>query len=273
MQDLLSAWPIAIALVFTGSIAGILAGLFGIGGGLIIVPVLFFLFQYFGVSTDSAMLIATATSLATIVPTALSSTRAHFRNGNVDIQILKLWAPVILVSSIVGSIIASRVAGSFLTWIFGLMVILVSLNMVFRAGAPALFARLPGKLAQTFIAALVGGISVMIGIGGATIGVPLLTSCNVKAHTAVGTSAAFGLLIALPGALTLLFVGTTPSDAPVGTWQLVNMPAFLLIIPLTVSLAPVGAMLGKRLNQIYLKRAFALLLFITGSHMLLDVAL
>jgi uncharacterized membrane protein YfcA len=140
--------------------------------------------------------------------------------------------------------------------------------MLFRAGAPALFQHLPGKLGQGILASLVGGLSVMIGIGGGTIGVPILNAFNVRAHLAVGTAAVFGLLIALPGVITLIIIGQTPIDAPFGTWGLINLPAFFIIIPLTILFAPLGAKLGAKLNPQQLKRAFAIVLMLTGSRML-----
>ncbi len=271
LNELLSAWPIALALMGTGIFAGILAGLLGVGGGIVIVPVLFFLLQAFGVSAGSAMSIATATSLATIVPTAISSIRAHYKKGNVDVDILKLWGPFIFIAAIIGSLFASSVKGGVLTLIFGVLAVLVAFNMLFRSGAPALFKELPNKIIQSLLALLVGGLSVMVGIGGGTIGVPTLTAFNMLAHRAVGTAAAFGLIIALPGVITLLIVGSTPTDAPVGTWGLVNVPAFLLIIPLTVLFAPVGAAIGSKMNQKQLKKAFAIALLLTGSRMLYSV--
>lgn len=272
MSELINAWPIALALTGTGILAGILAGLLGVGGGIVIVPVLYFLLQGFGVSPASAMAIATATSLAIIVPTALSSVRAHYRKGNVDTGLLTFWGGLILLAAIGGSLLASQVSGTFLTWMFAVIALLVSINMLFRSGAPALFPALPGKPGQALMATSVGGLSVMIGIGGGTIGVPLLTSFNVSAHRAVGTAAAFGLLIALPGALTLMMVGETPVDAPVGTWRLISLPAFALIVPLTVLFAPVGARLAAKLNAKELKKAFAVVLFFTGFRMLVQAA-
>ena len=272
MTELVQAWPIAIALMGVGVLAGLLAGLLGVGGGIVIVPVLYFLFQSFGVSASSAMAIATATSLATIVPTAISSVRAHHRKGNVDVELLKFWGLIILFAAVLGSLLATTVSGNFLTWMFGILAVLVSLNMLFRAKAPALFPQLPGKPGQALMATSVGGLSVMVGIGGGTIGVPLLTSFNVAAHRAVGTAAAFGLLIALPGVLTLVVVGETPLDAPVGTWRLVNFPAFAFIIPLTILFAPIGAKIGAKLNAAQLKKAFAVALFVTGVRMLIQVS-
>lgn len=267
MTELIQQWPIILALVVTGVAAGILAGLFGVGGGIVIVPVLYFLLQGFGVSAESAMMIATATSLATIVPTSISSIRSHHAKGNVDIELLKYWSGFILILAVGGSLLAHAVKGNALTLMFASIAILVSLNMLFRAGAPALAQQLPGKMGQAAMASTVGGLSVMIGIGGGTIGVPLLTAFNVRAHVAVGTAAVFGLLIALPGVLTLLVVGQTPADAPVGTFGLVNLPAFLLIIPLTILFAPVGVKIGSKLNQKQLKQAFAVVLMLTGIRM------
>lgn len=272
MNELLSAWPIVLAMTATGVLAGTLAGLLGVGGGIVIVPVLYFLMQGFGVSPASAMAIATATSLAIIVPTAISSVRAHVSKGNVDLALLKFWAPLILLSAVGGSLLANLVSGNFLTWMFGIIALLVSINMLFRAGAKALFPELPGKPGQALMATSVGGLSVMVGIGGGTIGVPLLTSFNVAAHRAVGTAAAFGLLIALPGVLTLMLVGQTPTDAPIGTWRLLNLPALALIIPLSVLFAPVGAWLGAKLDAKELKKVFAVVLFFTGARMLIQAA-
>ena len=272
MNVLMESWPIAVSLIGAGIFAGLLAGLLGVGGGIVIVPVLYFLLQGFGVSAASAMAIATATSLATIVPTAISSVRAHHKKGNVDVELLKFWGGIILVAAVAGSLIASRVSGNFLTWMFGIIALLVSLNMLFRASAPSMFQELPGKPGQALMATSVGGLSVMVGIGGGTIGVPLLTSFNVAPHRAVGTAAAFGLLIALPGVITLLLVGQTPADAPAGTFRLVNIPAFLFIIPLTIMFAPIGAKIGAMLNPKQLKKAFAVVLFFTGARMLIQVA-
>ncbi|REL27624.1 sulfite exporter TauE/SafE family protein [Thalassotalea euphylliae] len=270
LNELANQWPIMIALVATGVFAGLLAGLFGVGGGIVIVPVLYFLLQGFGVSAESAMMIATATSLATIVPTSISSIRSHYAKGNVDLDIVKYWTGFILAMAIVGSLFAHYVQGQALTVMFATIAIMVSLNMLFRAGAPALKSELPGRFGQGIMASTVGGLSVMIGIGGGTIGVPLLSAFNVRAHVAVGTAAVFGLIIALPGVLTLLAVAQTPADAPLGTFGLVNIPAFIFIIPLTILCAPIGVKLGSKLEPKQLKRAFAVVLMLTGIRMFMQ---
>ncbi|WP_096087801.1 sulfite exporter TauE/SafE family protein [Agaribacterium haliotis] len=265
--------PTFLALIATGVFAGVLAGMLGVGGGIVVVPVLFFLFQSLGVSAESAMLIATASSLATIVPTSISSMRAHRRKGNVDTVLLKRWAPFIFLGVITGSWLVTRIDGSKLTVLFGLIACLSALNMLFRTNKSALAQQLPGKLGQTIMATATGFFSAMVGIGGGTISVPLLSLYNYPAHKAVGTAAAIGLIIALPGALTMLILGTTPADAPAATVGLVNLVAFVCIVPLTVACAPVGVAIAAKLDAAKLKKVFAVILLITGVRMLLQFAL
>jgi uncharacterized membrane protein YfcA len=262
-----------LALVATGVFAGILAGMLGVGGGIVIVPVLFFLFQSFGVSPESAMLIATATSLATIVPTSISSIRSHHKKGNVDFNLLKQWAAFILLGVLFGSWLVTRVEGSMLTLLFGVIAVLSALNMLFRTGKSALYQKLPGKTGQTVMGASIGFFSSMVGIGGGTISVPLLTLYNYPAHKAIGTAAAIGLIISLPGALTMLILGSTPTDAPAGTFGLVNVFSFACIVPLTVLFAPVGASLAAKLDAVKLKKIFAFVLLFTGLRMLAQLFL
>ena len=261
------------ALVATGVFAGILAGLLGVGGGIVIVPVLFFLFQSFGVSPESAMLVATATSLATIVPTSVSSIRSHNKKGNVDFDLLKRWAVFILIGVLVGSWLVTLAEGTMLTMLFGVIAVLSALNMLFRTGKSALYQKLPNKTGQTVMGASIGFFSSMVGIGGGTISVPLLTLYNYPAHKAIGTAAAIGLIISLPGALTMLTFGSTPTDAPAGTFGLVNLFAFTCIVPLTVLFAPLGASLAAKLDAEKLKKIFAFVLLFTGLRMLAQLFL
>ncbi|TWX55172.1 sulfite exporter TauE/SafE family protein [Colwellia hornerae] len=261
------------ALVATGVFAGILAGLLGVGGGIVIVPVLFFLFQSFGVSPESAMLVATATSLATIVPTSISSIRSHHKKGNVDFDLLKRWAVFILIGVLVGSWLVTRVEGTMLTILFGMIAVLSALNMMCRTGKSALYPKLPKTTGQTVMGVSIGFFSSMVGIGGGTISVPLLTLYNYPAHKAIGTAAAIGLIISLPGALTMLILGSTPTDAPAGTFGLVNLFAFTCIVPLTVLFAPLGASLAAKLDAVKLKKIFAFVLLFTGLRMLAQLFL
>lgn len=272
MENLVVYLPSIVALLATGVFAGILAGLLGVGGGIVIVPVLYFLFQQFGVSPQSAIVIATATSLSTIVFTSISSIRAHAQKGNVDAALLKRWGPFVFMGVLVGSGLVTVVPGDLLILIFGVIACYAAYNMLFKPQS-VISDTLPAPHWQRLMATLIGMFSSMAGIGGGTLSVPTLSLFNYEAKRAVGTAAAIGLVIALPGALTLLFVGQTPADAPTGTFGLVNAFAFLFIVPLTVLFAPVGANLANKLDSQKLKKIFAIVLLITGVRMLLQLVL
>lgn len=273
MIDLIIAnLDVLLALVATGIFAGLLAGLLGVGGGIVIVPVLFFLFQAFGVSPESAMLVATATSLATIVPTSVSSLRAHHKKGNVDFALLKLWGPFILAGVLLGSWLVTRVNGQYLSVLFGIIATLSALNMLLGS-KKAIFSDLPNNAGQSAMGTSVGLFSSLVGIGGGTLTVPMLSFCNYPAHRAVGTAAGVGLIISLPAAITMLILGQAPADAPIGTYGLVNLVGFVCIVPLTVLFAPIGASLAAKLDAQKLKRVFAIVLMFTGLRMLAQIFL
>lgn len=273
MEFIVENIHMVLALIGAGIFAGLLAGLLGVGGGVVIVPVLFFLFQSVGVSPESAMGIATATSLATIIFTSLSSINSHRKKGNVDFGLIKTWTPFVILGVIAGSWLVTRVPGTWFTVLFGIVAIFAAFNMMFRTSKSAVFDALPGISGQASIAAIIGFFSSMVGIGGGTFSVPTLTAFNFQAHKAVGTSAAIGLLISLPGAITMLVAGVAPADAPVGTFGLVNLVAFGCIVPLTVLFAPVGANIASKLDAAKLKKVFALVLFVTGGRMLIQLFL
>ncbi len=260
--------PIIAALAAAGVLAGLLAGLLGVGGGIVTVPVLFLIFQTLGISPATAMVVATSTSLMIIVPTSFASARAHHRRGNVDLALFRRWLWFLLAGVVLGTQVVSRVDGVILTGVFGVVVLLIAANTLLRPGAPPLRESLPAAPVQGAVAAAIGALSVMMGIGGGTLSVTALTSWNVPAHRAVGTSALFGLVIALPGALLLLLTALTPTDAPPGTVGLVNLPGFAAMAPLTYLMAPLGVRLGARLSGVALKKVFAVFLTLVGLRML-----
>ncbi|BDX01559.1 UPF0721 transmembrane protein [Marinomonas pontica] len=270
MSFIMENYSMILAMMATGVVGGILAGLLGVGGGIVIVPVLFFLYQGLGVSADTAMLVATATSLATIIPTSISSIRAHKAKGNVDFDLLKRWGFFIFLGVMIGSFVVTRVDGQWLTLLFGILATLSALNMLLGK-KDSMFKSLPGNAGQGVMATCVGFFSSMVGIGGGTLTVPMLTFCNYPAHRAVGTAAAVGLIISLPAALTMLIFGESPIDSPFGTVGLVNLIGAACIIPLTVLFAPVGAGLAHRLDAAKLKKVFAVVLIFTGIKMLYQV--
>lgn len=265
--------PVLSALLAAGVFAGLLAGLLGVGGGIVVVPVLFLVFQSLGISPSTAMVIATSTSLMVIVPTSIASARAHHRRGNVDLLMFRQWLWFLLIGVVLGSQVVRYVDGILLTAVFGCVALLIAANTLLRSNAPPLRESPPPMSVQGALAVAIGGLSVMMGIGGGTLSVTALMSWNVPAHRAVGTSALFGLLIALPGALLLLLTAATPADAPPGTVGLVNLPGFAAVAPLTYLTAPLGVALGARLGGVALKKLFALFLAIVGLRMLWQVLL
>jgi uncharacterized membrane protein YfcA len=247
--------------------AGVLAGLFGVGGGIVLVPALFEALLASGYDETLAFKLATATSLAIIVPTALSSTRAHHRRGNVDAPIFRRWAPAMAVGVITGVMLVPGLDATPLLALFGSVMLLAALNTLLRPDSSALFAALPGPALQALIAALIGFVCVLMGVGAGTLGVATMTACSVAMHRAVGTAAALGLVIAVPGA-ALHLLADTPSPAPPLTLGRVSLPAVALMVPVTTLCAPLGVRLSSRLSPRLLQRLFAIFLFLVGLRML-----
>ncbi|WP_321322849.1 sulfite exporter TauE/SafE family protein [Thiomicrorhabdus sp.] len=257
--------PLLLSLMATGVVGGLLAGLLGVGGGIVIVPVLYFVFQGLGMGNIEAMSLATGTSLATIIPTSISSIRAHNSKGNVDWSLIQKWWFWLLFGVVLGGYLISIYKSSVFIVLFALIAGFVSLRMLFSKNASV--TNLPGLVMQRTVASVIGFLSVMIGIGGGTLGVPVLSKFNFVTHRAVGTAAVFGLIIALPGAGLMLVLGSVPENSPIGTYGAVNLPSLLAIIPLTILFAPIGVKLGQKLNAVTLKKVFAVVLLITSVRM------
>ena len=254
-------------LIASGITAGILAGLFGVGGGLVIVPALFFILQNMGVAPEVAIAMAVNTSLVSIIPTALSSARAHHKLNNVDWMIVYRWAPPMIVGVLLGAAMVAKVRTPWLIMFFGCLLLLVALNKLLRPRSFSGSTQMPKYPWQALVASLIGWASATAGVGGGATGVPALTAMGVSIHRAVGTCAALGLCIALPGSLLMFTLSATPPGALVGTFHLVYLPALFFLAPATVLCAPMGAWLGKKLSPRLLSLSFALLLIVVGGKM------
>ncbi len=273
MEDisLLSLGFLALALLATGLVAGIIAGLLGVGGGIVIVPVLYYMFTALGIDADVLMHVAVGTSLATILATGTSSARAHWKRGSVDLDLLKRWWWAIALGVIAGATLAGNISGGALTMIFGVVALAVSANMLLRKEGSALAEKLPGSPFKEIIGFVIGGISVMMGIGGGTLGVPILTLFNYPIRKAVGTAAAIGLIIAVPGTLMSIWFGLGVEGRPPLSFGYVNLIGFLLIIPASTFAAPLGAKIAHAIDPSKLKLIFALFLGFTGLRMIYGV--
>lgn len=252
-----------------GALAGIMAGLFGIGGGLIIVPVLIFSFGVQGISPDVAAHLAVGTSLATIVFTSLSSIRSHHKHGAVRWDIFRPMTVGIVLGAIAGAWTAAFLSGRALQLIIGVFAILVALKMYLEVN-PKPSRDIPGTGGLGAAGVGIGWASAIFGIGGGTLTVPYLSWCNVRMQNAVGTSAACGLPIALSGALGNVWTGWQDPNLPDYSIGFIYLPALVGIILTSVLFARVGANLAHRLNARILKRIFATVLLIVGLRFLLS---
>ena len=271
LSDPLFYASFAGVLLVTGAIAGVLAGLLGVGGGIVIVPVLFFLFPFLGVEDSVLMHLAVGTSLATIIPTSIISARSHHKRGGVDFALLKSWGPTIFVGVVAGAYFGAVVKGEVLTLIFAAVAILVAVNMAFRKEGMILSEALPTGIARHAMALVVGMFSVVMGIGGGTLSVPILTAFNYPIRRAVGTASAIGLIIALPGSISFILSGLGNPDLPPGSLGYANLVGFALIVPATMVMAPVGVKLAHTINPANLRKAFAFFLLLTSMRMFYSI--
>ena len=261
---------LVIALLTAGIIGGVLAGLLGVGGGIVIVPALEFVLEWYGVPAAFRMHIAVATSLAVIIPTSVSSARAHHKRGAVDIALAKRWAPLIGIGAVVGVLIASQVSGPVLTAIFGVFVFLVAVKMTLPLDSKTVASDVPTTPAMGLVPVAIGTISSMMGIGGGTLTVPTLTMCGEPIHRAVGTSALFGLLISVPGAIAFVVAGWDKPALPPGSLGFVSLAGFILIAPTTVLFAPLGARIAHALSRRALNLFFGVFLLLVAARMFLQ---
>jgi len=258
----------ALLLMGIGAFAGVLAGLLGVGGGIVLVPAFYFSLAALGYDSPELMQICLATSLATIIVTSARSVAAHNRKGAVEWSILRDWAPGIAVGALLGVLVVASLRSQILVLTFSVLVFLIACYMVFGKSTWRLADQMPKGLFQRALSALVGFLSVLMGIGGGSFGVPIMTLHGVPIHRAVATAAGFGAIIAIPSVLGFFFVEITPEARPPYTLGAVNIPAFLLVIAMTTLTAPLGAALAHKLDQKKLKRVFAVFLMIVSINML-----
>lgn len=252
-----------------GAIAGLLAGLLGIGGGLVIVPMLVFSFTLQHLPQELLMHLALGTSLASIIFTSVSSLMAHHKRGAVRWDIFKRITPGIIAGTFAGSCVASFLPTQILKGIFVVFLYYVATQML-RGKKPAAARQVPGTVGIFGAGGVIGSFSSLVGIGGGTLSVPFLTWCNIPVHHAIGTSAAIGLPIALAGAFGYVVNGLGTPNLPTAALGYVHLPALFGIICLSVLTAPLGAKLAHSLPVDKLKKSFAILLYIVATRMLLS---
>lgn len=266
MPEFATYLPLLFLLMAIGAFAGVLAGLLGVGGGIVLVPAFYYTFAGLGYESGELMQVCLATSLATIIFTSARSVAAHNRRGAVHWDILKTWAPGIVVGAVIGVLVASGLRSATLQMIFGVVGFGIGLYMLFGNSAWRIGDQMPTGPVRWILSPLVGFLSVLMGIGGGSFGVPIMTLHGIPIHRAVATAAGFGFVIALPSVIGFLFVDVT--GAPPFSLGAVNVPAFLVVIAMTMMTAPLGAKIAHALDPKPLKRAFGVFLTLVALNML-----
>lgn len=254
-----------------GLAAGLLAGLLGVGGGLIIVPALVVLLAKQQVFAGQIQHMAVGTSLASIVFTSISSMRAHHQRGGVDWTMVRRIAPAIVLGALSGAWVASRMSTRFLQWFFVAFVFSVATQMFLRAEVLHAHARASHGMLMGALGGLIGGVSSLVGVGGGSLLVPLLSWYNLPMRRAIGTSAAIGFFIASSGAVGSIVTGWGAAGLPAFSAGYVYLPALVGIAVFSTLAAPFGAWLAHWLPVSVLKRGFAILLFAIGVKMIMGL--
>lgn len=268
MPDTMLVMQMLGFLLLIGGFAGLLAGLLGVGGGIVLVPAFFYTFQTLGYGGPQLMQMCLATSLATIIVTSLRSVHSHNRKGAVDWAILRGWGPGIAAGAVAGLVVASSLNSTTLQALFGVLGIVIGLYLGFGRSEWRLGETMPKGVPRLVLSPSVGFLSVLMGIGGGSFGVPLMSLFNVPIHRAVATAAGFGVIIAVPSVAGFLFLQIDPAGRPPFTLGAVNLVAFAVVIAMTLITAPLGVRLAHAMDPKPLRRVFAVFLTLVALNML-----
>ncbi|MFT4714565.1 MAG: putative membrane protein YfcA [Candidatus Azotimanducaceae bacterium] len=266
---LLDLLTLLVVMLGTGCIAGITAGLFGVGGGFIVVPALLTVFPFFDHFEEKHIYVAIGTSLATIIVSSARAVQAHSRTGSVDFLLLKDWAPWLVLGVVIGTALASVVNANSLLLVFATGVFIYSFYFLLpkKFNIEGTSTEVPSGAGRAAIASGLGGFSALLGIGGGTPFVVTMTMCGRSFHQAIATASGVGFIIAVPGAIGFLLIGLSDTNLPWGSIGYLNIPALIAISIMSVFTAPVGARLAHKLNDQMLKRAFGTYLFVISTSM------
>ena len=264
--DVAGLLPLIAILAVSGVLAGFVAGMLGVGGGIVTVPVLEYSLRFAGVPEEWRMHIAVATSLAAIIPTSISSARTHHGRGAVDWELARSWGVPIVLGATAGSLLASRAPLAVLAGLFGSVALLIALKMLLPLDHLRAAQAVPRGIGGGILAAVIGAVSAMMGIGGGTLTVPTLNLCGYPIHRAVGTAAFFGIFISVPGTLGYL-LARPPVELPWATVGFVSLVGLAIIAPGSMLTATLGARAAHNLSRRRLSQAFGLFLLLVGTRM------
>ncbi len=258
-------WIILLtALITLGSFAGFLAGLLGVGGGVVLVPGLLFIFTLLGYDSPHMMHLAVGTSLAIIVPTGFSSARAHWKKSSVDLPLIFKIGTGIIIGVIGGTILAKYLSGDALKLIFATALVILAAIMASNIRDIKLLPTIPGRVGCTVAGSIIGLISTLIGVGGATLSVPFMTLCKIPIRKAIGTASGLGLVISIPAALGFILIGWNSENLPPLSFGYVNLAAWLTIIPFSILVAPLGVAAAHKIPVERLRLVFAIFMILVS---------
>ncbi len=240
---------LVVALVASGAVAGLLAGVFGIGGGAVLVPVLYQFLTWFDVDESVRMHLSVATSLGIIVPTSIRSFLSHKKRGAADLELLKSWIIPVPVGVVLASFVAAHVSGDGLKGIFAGIAVVVGLRMLFNRESWRIGSDIPGNPVRAICGAVIGFLSTLMGIGGGVMNNTFMTLFGRPIHQAVATSAGTGVLISIPGVIGMIWAGWGAADLPAFSLGYVNLLGVALIIPITTFAAPFGVRIAHALPK------------------------
>ena len=276
-MDILTAlalheWAFLISsLVVLGVAAGFMAGLLGVGGGIVLVPGLLFIFQAMGMASESLIHVCVGTSLALIIPNGLMSSRAHWKKAAVDFELVQIIGAGTLVGVVIGTFIADFLAGPSLQMIFASAVVVLAVLMVANPARFKFLNAMPAQPWPTITGVGIGTISSLIGIGGGSLSVPFMSLCNISIHRAIGTAAALGVVIAVPGALGFVLIGLGEEGRPPFSVGYVNALAWLLILPSSLMSVKAGVWAAHKAPVNLMRQIFSGFLVIVAIKMWMDI--
>lgn len=262
--------PLALPLIIAGLFAGFMAGLLGVGGGLITVPILFLTFSSLAIGGEWAMHMAVATSLAIIIPTSIASARTHHKKGGIDGAVVRQWWLFIVIFAALGAQFAEGLKTETLVIFFACLTLLMGLKMILPLDDVRLQDRLPVSFARFIAPSFIGFFSAVMGIGGGLFSVPYLTLFGVPVRRAVGTAALIGLFISVMGALGFVYAGFSNAALPEWTLGFIYLPAWAIVAPLSVAMAPLGAMVAHRIPKRSLSIIFGGFLLVSTGRMIFN---
>lgn len=255
----------AAAAIAVGAVAGVLAGVFGIGGGAVMVPVFYQALGALGVDESVRMHVAVGSSLAIIVPTSIRSFMAHKKRGAVDMELLKSMALSVPAGVILASLVAAYISSAGLRVVFACISIVVGLRLLFNRESWRIGNDIPGNPWRSMFGVVLGFFSTLMGIGGGILNNTFMTLFGRPIHQAVATSAGVGVLISIPGVIGYVWAGWGDASLPVGSTGFVNWIAFATIVPVTMVAAPVGASIAHALKKRHLEIGFGLFMLFVAA--------